>query len=149
MQIQPYISFNGNCQEAMEFYADIFGTDKPEIMLFGEMLPDSEASNPEANNPEASARVMLQAKLAPEEPKVKLSNIPPKAHPTQAEKMTLVIISDDLDEIKILYYKLKDGGVVEMELQETFWSKYYGSLIDKFGVGWQLNYDDGRMKQVV
>lgn len=144
MQIQPYISFNGNCQEAMEFYADIFGTDKPEIMLFGEMPPDSDAGNAEA-----SEQVMLQAKLAPEEPKVKLSNIPPKAHPTQAEKMTLVIISDDLDEIKILYYKLKDGGTVEMELQETFWSKYYGSLIDKFGVGWQLNYDDGRMKQVV
>ena len=63
--------------------------------------------------------------------------------------MTLVIFSDDLDEIKILYYKLKDGGTVEMELQETFWSKAYGSLTDKFGVGWQLNYDDGRMNQVV
>lgn len=144
MQIQPYISFNGNCREAMEFYADIFGTNNPEIILFGEMPPDSDAIKTE----EAS-KLILQPKLELAETKVKLSNIPPKAHPARDDNMTLVIISDDLDEIKIMYYKLKDGGTVEMELQETFWSKYYGALIDKFGVGWQLNYDDGRMRQVV
>lgn len=144
MQIQPYISFNGNCQEAMEFYADIFGTDNPEIMLFGEMPPDSDVIKTEE-----TGKLILQPKLELAETKVKLSNIPPKTHPARAENMTLVIISDDLDEIKIMYYKLKDGGTVEMELQETFWSKYYGALTDKFGVGWQLNYDDGRMRQVV
>jgi PhnB protein len=144
MQIQPYISFSGNCQEAVEFYADVFGTDNPEIILFGERLRE-----PEAAAPDQAEKVVIRADLEPEETRVLLSDIPPKSQDIQKSKMTLVIFSDDLDEIKILYYKLKDGGTVEMELQETFWSKVYGSLVDKFGVGWQLNYDDGRMNQVV
>jgi len=144
MQIQPYISFNGNCQEAVEFYADVFGTDNPEIILFDEMFTELKA-----DEPEQSDKVVIHAALVPDETKVLLSDLPPKSQDIQKDKMTLVIFSDDLEEIKILYYKLKDGGTVEMELQETFWSKVYGSLIDKFGVGWQLNYDDGRMNQVV
>jgi len=144
MQIQPYISFNGNCQEDVEFYADVFGTDNPEIIVFGEMLNKQEAADLDQ-----SEKVVIRADLETDETRVLLSDIPPKPQDVQGDKMTLVIFSDDLDEIKILYYKLKVGGTVEMELQETFWSKVYGSLVDKFGVGWQLNYDDGRMSQVV
>ncbi len=144
MQIQPYLSFNGNCQEAVEFYADIFGTDIPEIILFGEMLPDQEAVEQDRSD-----KVVIRADLESVDTRVLLSDITSKSPDLQRDKMTLVIFSDDLDEIEVLYYKLKDGGTVEMELQETFWSKVYGSLIDKFGVGWQLNYDDGRMNQVV
>ena len=142
MQVQPYISFNGNCQEAVEFYADVFGTDQAEIILFDETLP-------ELGNPDPAEKVTIRADLETDELRVSLSDIPSKSPDNQKEKMTLVIFSDDLDEIKGLYYKLKDGGTVETELQETFWSKVYGSLVDKFGVNWQLNYDDGRMRQVV
>lgn len=142
MQIQPYISFNGNCQEAVEFYADIFGTEQAEIILFDETLP-------EQKNTDQSEKVIIRADLESDDPRAIVSNIAPKSSDNHKDKMTLVIFSDDLDEIKILYYKLKDGGTVETELQETFWSKVYGSLVDKFGVNWQLNYDDGRMRQVV
>jgi len=145
MQIQPYLSFNGNCQEAVEFYADVFGTDIPEIILFSDLLP--EPAIPELED--RSDKVVIRAELEPDQNHGKRSATFPKDRDFHKEKMTLVIFSDDLDEIKILYYKLKDGGTVEMELQETFWSKFYGSLIDKFGVGWQLNYDDGRLGQVV
>ena len=145
MQIQPYLSFNGNCQEAVEFYADVFGTDIPEIILFGDRLPE-----PEAVEQDRSDKVVIRADLESDDTRMRLSSAPPKKSPDiHKDKMTLVIFSDDLDEIKILYYKLKEGGTVEMELQETFWSKVYGSLVDKFGVVWQLNYDDGRMNQVV
>ena len=141
MQIQPYLGFNGNCQEAVEFYADVFGTDIPEIILFGDMLPEPAVTELE----DRSDKVVIRAEL--ESNKYHLSRS--KAQDLHQEKMTLVIFSDDLDEITGLYDKLKAGGTVEMELQETFWSKVYGSLIDKFGVGWQLNYDDGRLGQVV
>lgn len=40
---------------------------------------------------------------------------------------------------------VKESGRVAMDLQETFWSKCYGSLTDKFGLEWQLNYDSGEM----
>lgn len=144
MQIQPYVSFNENCRGAVEFYADVFGTDKTEIILFGETVPEHVCNK--YNDAEAFS---INEKKKCEDTKVMLSDIPPDESNIQSDKITLIIVSDDLDEIKVLYFKLKEGGIVETELQETFWSKYYGSLIDKFGVGWQLNYDDGRMKQVL
>ncbi|MBK1811162.1 VOC family protein [Clostridium sp. YIM B02505] len=46
-----------------------------------------------------------------------------------------------MEEVKSCYDKLKEGGTVDMELQETFWSKSYGTLTDKFGILWQLSYE--------
>ena len=48
----------------------------------------------------------------------------------------------DLEELQGAYDRLKEGGKVLMELQETFWSKAYGYLVDKFGVGWQFNLNN-------
>ena len=141
MQIQPYLSFNGNCSEAMEFYADVFGTDHPEINLFGEMIPEQQKATAD--------QITCPADPESDSTRVLFSDIAPKPWDVQKNKITLVIFSDDLDEIEMLYDKLKDEGIVEVELQETFWSKAYSLIIDKYGVVWQLNYDDGRMHQVV
>ena len=53
--------------------------------------------------------------------------------------ISLTIVSENMDEIQSAFNKLKDGGTVGMDLQETFWSKAYGSLTDKFGIIWQFN----------
>lgn len=92
--VDVYINFNGNCREAVEFYAQVFKTEKPQIMSFGDTPPDPSFPLPE-----------------------------------------------DMDKIKALFNKLKEGGKVGMELQETFWSKCYGSLTDKFGIGWQFSHE--------
>jgi PhnB protein len=55
--------------------------------------------------------------------------------------ITLAIVLENMDEIKALFNKLKEGGMVVMDLQETFWSKCYGTLVDKFGIGWQFSHD--------
>jgi uncharacterized glyoxalase superfamily protein PhnB len=47
--------------------------------------------------------------------------------------------------IYTLFNKLKEGGTVNMDLQETFWSKCYGSVTDKFGIQWQLSHDSRKM----
>ncbi|MBO1911137.1 VOC family protein, partial [Microvirga sp. 3-52] len=56
--------------------------------------------------------------------------------------ISLAFVSDDQDEIKSAFSKLSDGGNVRMELQETFWSKSYGSLKDKFGIEWQFSHEE-------
>ncbi|HEY5563302.1 MAG TPA: VOC family protein [Clostridiaceae bacterium] len=58
------------------------------------------------------------------------------------DNISLVVTSKDLEEIKDLFDKLKEDGTVTMELQETFWSKSYGYLVDKFGIPWQISYDN-------
>ncbi len=53
----------------------------------------------------------------------------------------LVIISKDMDRIRSIFNVLKAEGTVVMDLQETFWSKLYGMVTDKFGIAWQFHHD--------
>ena len=58
----------------------------------------------------------------------------------KGNSITLVISNESKDYIKNLFDLLKEGGKVEMALEETFWSKMFGSVCDKFGNTWELNY---------
>jgi len=141
MAVQVYINFNGNCREAVEFYADVFGTEKPQIMTFGEAPP-----NPEYALPEESKNLVIHTQLNISGSTVMFSDVFPGMPFVAGNNFSLTIVSDSLEEIKSSFNKMKDGGTVSMDLQETFWSKCYGALTDKFGVGWQFSYDDGQMK---
>ncbi len=55
--------------------------------------------------------------------------------------ITLAFVSKDLDELKLAFNKLKEGGTVGVELQETSWSKCYGQITDQFGIEWQFNFE--------
>lgn len=57
--------------------------------------------------------------------------------------ITLALVSDNMDDLKSWYEQLKEGGTVEVELQETFWSKLYAKVIDKFGIHWQFSHGYG------
>lgn len=140
MKIQPYINFSGNCREAVAFYAEVFKTDKAKIMTYGEMPPDPNYPlSDEVKNLVANTSLMIKDNV------IMFSDTPPGMPFTQGNNITILITSDDMDEIKTLYEKLKAGGTVGMELQETFWSKAYGTLTDKFGIGWQVDFDNGQM----
>jgi len=141
MAINVYINFNGNCREAVEFYAEVFKTDKPKIMAFGDTPP-----NPEFAIPEEAKKLVIHAQLNISGSTVMFSDVFPGMPFIAGNNISLVIGSKNMDEIKSLFNKLKDGGVVDMDLQETFWSKCYGSLTDKFGIMWQLSYDNGEIR---
>ncbi|MDI3537759.1 MAG: PhnB protein [Eubacteriaceae bacterium] len=132
MVLQPYLSFNRNCQEAVNFYKNIFGTDLPELELFGEMHLRN--SNP----------IQTQNKLpiSNEQTKFTYTQLPPKEVKPETDKLTLVIMSDNLNEINCLYAKLQDQGYIETSFTETDWCKAYAVVIDRYGVEWQLNYQE-------
>ncbi len=140
MAIDVYINFNGNCREAVEFYAQVFGTEQPQIMTFGETPP-----NPEFALPEEAKNLVMHTRLNIQGSTVMFSDVFPGMPFVEGNNISLSIGSKNMDEIKSLFYKLKEGGTVGMDLQETFWSKCYGSVKDKFGIEWQLNYDNGEM----
>ena len=56
--------------------------------------------------------------------------------------VSLAVVSNDQAQLRSIFGKLSQGGEIVMELQETPWSKCYGSLTDKFGVEWQVDYDE-------
>jgi PhnB protein len=134
MKVEPYLIFNGNCREAVEYYAEVFGTEKPQIMTFGEAPADP-------NHPlsEEAKNLVLHTELNIHGNRVMFSDTPPEIPFVEGNNFYLAIVSNNLDELQTLFHKLKEGGTVIMEFQETFWSKGFAMLTDKFGIKWQLN----------
>ncbi|MCM3718878.1 VOC family protein [Fictibacillus phosphorivorans] len=138
MSVDVYLTFNGNCREAVAFYADVFKTEKPQIMTFGEAPP-----HPDHELPEEAKNLVMHTRLQIDGSNVMFSDTFPGMPFTEGNNITLAIVNEDADQIRSMYEGLKEGGNVVMELQETFWSKLYGQVTDKFGIHWQLNYDNG------
>lgn len=134
MSLNPYINFNGNCREAVDFYADVFKTENPVIMTYGD------AHNGELR--EDVKDLVMHTYLNIHGLTVMFSDFSPEMDFVMGNNISLTIVSKDMDEIRYLYERLKEGGRIDMELQETFWSKLYGSVIDKFGVIWQFSHEE-------
>jgi PhnB protein len=138
MPINPYINFAGTCREAVEYYAKVFQTEKPQIMTFGEMPPD-----PKFTVPEEAKNWVLHARLEISGTPVMFSDVFPGMKLIVGNNVTLAVVSTNRDEILNWFNKLREGGTVQMDLQQTFWSKLYGNLRDKYGIEWQLSLDSG------
>ncbi|MGJ7921227.1 VOC family protein [Neobacillus sp. LXY-4] len=136
MAVEVYLTFNGNCREAMEFYAEAFGSAKPEIMSFGEAPP-----NPDFQLPDEAKNLVMHSRVTISGSNVMASDTYPGSPYTVGNNVSVTVITKDVDELKTAFNKLKEGGKVGMELQETFWSKCYGMLTDKFGVAWQFSHE--------
>ena len=138
MAIDVYLNFNGNCREVVEFYADVFGTEKPQIMTFADAPP-----SPEYPLPDEAKNLVMHSRLNINGSNVMFSDVFPGMPFIEGNNISLAVVSTNLDEVKSQFNKIKEGGKVDMELQETFWSKCYGQVTDKFGIAWQFNYDNG------
>src|SRR4051812_47728795 len=117
MSVDVYFIFNGNTREVVEFYADVFDTEKPQIMTFGEAPP-----NPEYPLPEEAKNLVMHARLNIDGSNVMFSDNYPGTPFVTGSNITLAIINKDQDKITTYFNKLKEGGKVVMELQETPWS---------------------------
>lgn len=131
MTINPYLTFDGNCAEAMAFYQGILGGDL-QVMKYGDM-PDNSMVPDGMGDRIAHAGldlggVRLQASDS-------MGHMPFNGHCG----FNLQLEPTSVDEGKALFDKLAEGGKVTMEYQETFWAKGFGLLNDKFGVPWMVN----------
>lgn len=138
MAIDVYLNFNGNCREAVEYYAEVFGTETPKFMTFGDSPQD-----PNYPLPEEAKNLIMHTRLNINGSNVMFSDTFPGMPFVEGNNISLSYQSNNMEEITSLFNKLKEGGKVGMELQETFWSKAYANLTDKFGIQWQLNFDNG------
>ncbi|PZX08290.1 PhnB protein [Psychrobacillus insolitus] len=141
MAVDVYLNFNGNCREAAEFYAEVFNTEKPDIMTFGES-PQS----PEYKLPEEAKDLVMHTRLNISGSNVMFSDTFPGSPFIQGNNISLAFVGKNEEEIRSAFDKLKEGGSVGMELQETFWSKCYGSLKDKFGIEWQFSHESAELQ---
>ncbi|HQK83823.1 MAG TPA: VOC family protein [Atribacter sp.] len=136
MPMDVFINFNENCREAVNFYAQVFGLEEPAIMTYGEAPPNSQMPVTEETK-----NLIMHASLTIFGTVVMFMDTTPDTQVNQGDNIVLTIRSKDLDEVQSLFNKMKNGGRVLMDLQETFYSKCYGMLIDKFGIPWQFIQD--------
>jgi len=137
MAVDVYLNFNGNCREAVEYYAQVFGSEITNFTTFSDIPP-----NPEYPLPEEAKNLVMHARLNILGSNVMFSDVFPGMPFIEGNNISLSIVSKDKDEVTSLFHKLKESGTVVMELQETFWSKCYGQVKDKLGILWQLNVED-------
>ncbi|WP_054024598.1 VOC family protein [Bacillus sp. FJAT-28004] len=136
MAVDVYLNFNGNCREAVEFYAQVFGTEITNFTTFGDNPP-----NPEYPLPEEAKNLVMHARLNILGSNIMFSDVFPGMPFIEGNNISLAVVSKNMDEITTLFHKLKEGGTIGMELQETFWSKAYGQLKDKLGILWQFSHE--------
>ena len=133
MKISPYLSFNGNCSEVIALYEKVFNV-KATVMHYKDAPPDSGYQAPPGTED-----FIMHASLEIGAETIMMSDMPTGYHVTVGNNITLTVEFGDADAAKAAFDILKEGGKVEMELQETFWSKCFGTLCDKFGVNWNIS----------
>ena len=139
ISLNVYVITDGNGREAVDFYQKAFGAEVLALQTFGDGPSDPNHPIP----PEAKDRIM-NASLQIGSSVLMLSDTFPGMPYTIGNHVSITVNTDTVDEAKAIFSQLEDGGVVEMAIQETFWSPAYGTVVDKFGVHFQVSAKPGQ-----
>ena len=138
--INSYLTFDGNCEEAFNFYKSVFGGEFPMVGRFGDM-PPAEGMPPLPED--AKNRIMHITLPISEETILMGSDTMPGVHEHKiGNNISLSINTNSREEAERVFHGLSEGGNVTMPLSDTFWGAYFGMWTDKFGINWMVNYDD-------
>jgi PhnB protein len=132
MQIQPYLFFDGRCEEAIEFYKRALGAEVTMLMRFKEM-PDP----PPGSIPPGAENKVMHASIQFGEATVLASDGQCQGQ-ASFQGFALSLTAADDAEAKRLFAALSDGGQVQMPLGKTFFSSQFGMAADRFGVSWMV-----------
>lgn len=129
-QLNAYLTFNGNCEEAMNFYAKCLNGEIVATNRFSEM-PEVPAGS--ENN------IMHMELRAGEMTLFAADNMPGQPAPTAGTNITLSIMTTNIEEQTTMFNNLAEGGHIIMPLENTFWGARFGMLVDKYGFNWMTN----------
>jgi PhnB protein len=130
MQVQPYLFFDGRCEEALEFYKSALGAEVQMLMRFKD--------NPEPQaNPVGTADKVMHTSFRIGETTVMASDGRCQGKPS-FQGFALSLTAQDDGEAERLFAALAEGGQVQMPLAKTFFSSRFGMVADRFGVPWMI-----------
>jgi PhnB protein len=130
MNLQPYVFFDGRCDEALEFYKTAIGAKAETLMRFKD-APDQSMVSP------GSANKVMHAQVRIGDATILMSDGRNQGKPT-FQGFALTITAANEVEADKLFGALAAGGTVTMPMAKTFFSPRFGMLTDKFGVGWMV-----------
>ena len=131
MDLDPYITFNGDCEAAFRFYEQALGG-KIEAIFRHEDTPAKDQVPPEWRSKIMHARIVFG-------PKALMGSDAPPGRYEPPKGFSITIATNDPTEAERVYKSLSEGGEVRMPLQETFWAHRFAMLVDRFGIPWTVN----------
>lgn len=133
MQVQPYLFYDGRCEEALEFYKKALGIQVEMLMRYS----DSPDPMPPGMIPPGSENKVMHASFRLGD-SVLMASDGHCAGNTSFQGFSLSIEAPDQAAAERMFNALAEGGQVQMPLQKTFYSPCFGMVADKFGVGWMV-----------
>ena len=137
MQLNPYLNFNGNCEEAFKFYERAVGA-RIDCLLRHEGTPAEAHVAPEWRNKVLHGRITINGQT------IMASDCPP-GHFVQPQGFSITLTTKDAGEAERVFGSLAEGGKVCMPIAETFWAVRFGMVTDRFGTPWMVNCEKAQM----
>jgi len=137
VKVNPYLNFNGNCEEAFNFYRSVFGGDFTYIGRFKD-IPGQTQPDPE------DAEKIMHISIGLGGGTILMGSDIPKSyedHFVTGTNVNLTLSPDNEEEARRVFDSLASGGRVTMPMDKTFWGSLFGMLTDKFGINWMVDFE--------
>jgi PhnB protein len=131
MQLNPYLTFKGQCEEAFKFYAQCL-SGKIEMMITFAETPMAEQVPAEWRGKIVHARLSVGDKVL-------MGSDASAEHYEDSKGFSVSVSVEDPAQAERIFNTLATGGTVRMPIQETFWAIRFGALVDRFGIPWMIN----------
>lgn len=137
--VNVYLTFNGNCEEAFNFYKSVFGGEFPYIGRFKDMPAEGGKPVP----PEDGEKIMHVSLPISKETMLMGSDTGGEwaSNYTSGNNFSISINTDSKENADRLFNGLSSGGQVTMPMNSTFWGDYFGMFTDKFGINWMVSFN--------
>lgn len=134
--INPHVNFNGNAEEAFNFYRSVFGGDFNKIIRFKDL------ASPEWPIPEKEAEKIMHIALAIGPNFLMGNDVPEAMGPTNENenRSKIMVNAASREEADKLFNGLSAGGAVEYPIGDSPWGSYFGSFRDKYGIEWMIDF---------
>ena len=138
--VNVYLTFNGNTEEAFNFYKSVFGGEFTYIGRFKDMPTDENCPPP---SKEEGNRIMhVSLPISKETILMASDSTSFSGDVTFGNNFSVSINADSKEEADKLFNGLSTGGNIIMPMEKTFWGAYFGMFTDKFGINWMVNFDE-------
>ncbi|WP_268848821.1 VOC family protein [Flavobacterium aestivum] len=143
--INPYLVFNGNCEEAFLFYQSVFGGEFPYAGKFSDMPKDAKGGG--AISEEDKDKIMhICLPIGKDSVLMGSDSNDASGAVVMGSNVSISINTESKEEADKLFNGLSAGGNAFMPMNQTFWGAYFGMFVDKFGIHWMVNFDENPNK---
>ena len=143
--VNVYLTFNGNCEEAFNFYRSVFGGEFPYMGRYKDM-PPQDGNKIDSKDAEKIMHVSLPIS---KETMIMGSDTGGEWAPNfkQGNNFSISINTDTKAEADRVFNGLSAGGKVTMPMNKTFWGDYFGMFTDKFGINWMVSFNEAQQNK--